>query len=110
METTDIELTWLDERETITVSELSRVCALSAEELDELVDYGALLPLREVRHERLFSADCVMPLRSAGRLRRDFDLDLFAVALLLEHLRRIDVLERQVRALEARVPTGARLL
>ena len=31
------ELGWLDARETVTVTELSRVCALSPAELDELV-------------------------------------------------------------------------
>jgi hypothetical protein len=51
----------------------------------------------------VFSADYVMPLRKAGRLRRDFDLDLFTAGLLLDQLLRIDALETQVRALQARL-------
>ena len=45
---------------------------------------------------RLFSAAFIAPLKVAGRLRRDFDLDLFSVGLLLEYLCRIDMLEHQL--------------
>ena len=99
-----IEAAWLDERETLSLSELSRVCAMSAAELDELVGYGALVPLHRAEQELIFSAACVMPLRAAGNLRRDFDLDVFTVAILLDHLRRIEALEQQLRSLQARVP------
>lgn len=95
---------WLDARETVTVSELSRVCGMSAEELNELVDYGALVPLQASQPERLFSAEHVTPLRTAGKLRTDFDLDLFTVAILLDYLYRIEALEHQVRSLKAHLP------
>jgi chaperone modulatory protein CbpM len=95
---------WLDGRETITVTELSRVCALSAAELDELVGYGALAPLPATAQETLFSAEWVMPLRQAARLRHDLDLDLFAVSILLRYLERIDGLESELRSLQARLP------
>lgn len=98
------ELAWLDERETVSVAELSRVCALSAAELDELVEYGALVPLRRLPQEVVFSAGCVMPLRIAGKLRRDFDLDLFAVSILLGYLVRIEGLESQLRSIQAQLP------
>ena len=96
------ELAWLDERATISVTELSRLCALSAAELDELVGYGALAPLRATPQETLFSAGWVMPLRQAARLRRDLDLDLYAVAILLGFMERIDGLESELRSLKAR--------
>ena len=99
-------LGWLDGRESITVTELSRVCALSAGELDELVGYGALVPLAATAPERLFSAEWVMPLRQAARLRRDLDLDLYAVAILLGYLQRIEGLEMQLRSMQARLPAG----
>jgi len=67
-------MAWLNGREV--ESELSSVCAMSATELDELVDYGALVPMNSAQPERLFSAECVMPLRTASQLRCDFDLDL----------------------------------
>jgi chaperone modulatory protein CbpM len=38
-------------------------------------------------------------------MRVDFDLDIFTVAMLLGHLNRIEVLERQVISLKALLPT-----
>ena len=108
MATQGPELAWLDARETVTVTELARVCALSRAELDELVEYGALVPLAAMPQEPCFSAEWVMPLRAAGKLRRDYDLDLFAVAIVLDYLHRIDGLEIQLRSLQALVPAGTR--
>lgn len=96
-------LAWLDARETISVTELARACALSAADLDELVAYGALAPLRATPQETLFSAQWVMPLRLAARLRRDLDLDLFAVSILLRYQERIAGLEDELRSLKARL-------
>ena len=100
---------WLDARETVTLSELSRVCGMSAAELDELVEYGALRPLADPdRTESHFSAEYVSPLRAAGKLRLDFDLDLFTAAILLDYLNRIEVLERQLQSLQAHLPSVTR--
>lgn len=104
MEQQQLDVAWLDEREAVTLAELAQICALSVAELDELMDYGALVPMQDVRQERLFSAECVMPLRTAGKLRQDFDLDLFTVGLLLGYLNSIEALERQVRSLQAHLP------
>jgi chaperone modulatory protein CbpM len=102
-----VEVAWLDARETLTTAELSRMCGFSAGDLDELADYGALSPLRRDRTESVFSADCVVPLRAAGRLRQDFELDLFTVAILLGYLNRIEELEREVKSLRAHLPGHA---
>ncbi|WP_341918189.1 chaperone modulator CbpM [Polaromonas sp. YR568] len=104
MEQQLLDVAWLDAREAVTLAELAQICALSVDELDELMDYGALVPMQDVRQERLFSAECVMPLRMAGKLRQDFDLDLFTVGLLLGYLNRIETLERQVQSLQAHLP------
>ena len=71
--------------------------------MTELVDYGALRAAPGAGEEPVFSAECLPVLRRATRLRRDLDLDLFTVALLLQYLDRIEVLERQVRSLRAQV-------
>jgi len=106
MQLTQAEWVWTDAHTTITITELSRVCGISRAELDELVEYGSLVPLDGAPDEGapVFTADCVAPLRAAGKLRQDFDLDLFAVSLALGYLQRIDALERQVRALQAHLP------
>ena len=84
--------------------ELVAMCQLSVDELQELVEYGALAPLPGRAPQPVFSAACVTPLRHALRLRRDFDLDLFTAGLLLGYLQRIDALEAQLGALRARLP------
>lgn len=103
-----VEVAWLDARESVSLPELSQVCGLTEAELTELMEYGALAPLQSGHPERMFSAEYVGPLRHAARLRRDYDLDLFAIALLLDYLHRIEVLERQVKSLQAHLPAHAR--
>jgi chaperone modulatory protein CbpM len=98
------EIVWHESDETITLSELARCCEMSEDELDELVDYCALVPLSAAQTERIFSVQWVTPLRAAGRLRLDFDLDLFTVAMLLGNLNRIEILQRQVQQLQALLP------
>lgn len=101
---------WLDSQETVSSVELSEVCGLSPADLEELVDYGALVPISDARPEPLgearlrYSAEWVPPLRVAVKLRQDFDLDLFTVAMVLGYLTRIESLERQLNALKARLP------
>lgn len=98
---------WLDASETIAVAELSRVCGVTAAEIDELAEYGAIKPLQGEHESAVFSAACVTTLRTACKLRADYDLDLFTVALLIGYLDRIDTLERELRALQAHVPAHA---
>lgn len=99
--TASAEVIWLDSRETVSLSELSRACGLSADELAELVEYGALVPLESSAQGDFFSAGCIVQLRTVCKLRLDFDLDVFTVAVLMDYLGRIDELERLVRSLQA---------
>lgn len=99
------DLSWLDPHRRIDQRELLQMCSLTPDDIDELVDYGALEPLvAEGAIERQFSAGCVPPLREAVRLRAHYDLDLFTVSLLLGYLQRIAHLEQQVRSLQAHLP------
>ena len=85
--------------------ELAFMCSLTLAEVDELVDYGALVPLAgESGETRQFSAGNVPPLREAARLRMHYDLDLFTVSLLLGYLQRIAHLEQQLRGMHAHLP------
>ena len=98
------DVSWLVSGEVIALTELAGICALSPSELDELVEYGALVPLEPAPQARVFSAECVVPLRTACKLRVDFDLDLFTVAILLGYLQRIDALEQQLLSVAAKAP------
>lgn len=53
--------------------------------------------------ERQFKVECIAPLRTASKLRQDFDLDMIAVALLMDYIQQIDRLEEPVRQLQAQV-------
>jgi chaperone modulatory protein CbpM len=103
-----VECVLLDSGETVTLAELSLFCEMSEAELDELVDYCALVPFFTPTQERVFSAEWVVPLCTVRKLRLDFDLDLFTVAMLLGNLKRIEALERQVERLEALLPAQLR--
>ena len=107
MTQTSIESFSLDTTEVISLTELAQCCGMSVVELDELVDYNALVPLLQMP-ERSFSAHWVAPLRTASKMRLDFDLDLFTVAILLEKLIQIELLERQLQSLQAMVPARSR--
>ena len=97
-----IEVTWLDASETVNLVDLSHISGMSADELAELVEYGALAPLESNAQGGIFSAVCIVPLRTVCKLRIDFDLDVFTVAMLMGYLERIDALEGQVRSLQAK--------
>jgi chaperone modulatory protein CbpM len=103
---------WLDTGVMLTAAELARCCGLPAEDIDELVAYGAPAQVIEPRVDavnvvqpaRRFSSEWVGPLRSAAKLRDDFDIDLFNVSVLVRYLKRIDELEREVQHLRAQLP------
>ncbi|TXT40366.1 MAG: hypothetical protein FD135_1308 [Comamonadaceae bacterium] len=105
-----IETFSLDASATISLNELVECCGISTDELDELMAYNALAPLDSPGQELAFSAQWVMPLRKAFKLRTDFDLDLFTVAILLGNLQRIEALEHQVQSLQALLPAHLRPL
>lgn len=96
-----VETTWPELGDTVSFTDLSLACAMSREDLQELIDFGALLPLESTQAEPVFEVTCLEPLRTAEKLRRHYDLDLFVVVILMDYLRRIDHLESQVRSLQA---------
>lgn len=102
---------WQDAQRSIGQAELARLCGLTIPELDELVDYGALVPLvaEGGSGEHHFSGSWITPLREAARLRADYDLDLFTMSLLVGYLQRIVHLEHQVRSLQSTVPHPSHL-
>jgi chaperone modulatory protein CbpM len=104
-----IDSQWLDARCEVTLTELVRLSGLSEAELRDLVDYGALVPAGFAPTEGagmqwVFSAEYVVSIQTAQRLRRDFELDVNALSLALGLLGRIRTLEAELRALRAESP------
>jgi chaperone modulatory protein CbpM len=109
-----VEWVWLDASDSLSLAELADCCGLSEPELEELVDYCALMPAPAspppTTTLRVFSAGWITPLREVSKMRLDFDLDMFTVAIVLSKLGRIEALEREVRALQAQLGAHAPII
>jgi chaperone modulatory protein CbpM len=83
----------LGEGSEVTLIQLCRSCAITAETVEALMEYGILEPLgKQGRHWR-FPANSVKRTRVAMRLQRDLGVNLAGAALaldLLEHIERLD--------------------
>lgn len=90
---------WPEMADTLGLADLAVACAMSSDDLEELVEFGALLPLSSPTMEPVFSIGCMTALRTAEKLRRDYDLDLFAMVIIMDFLQRIERLELQVKSL-----------
>lgn len=99
---------WLNEHARVSLAELSSLSGLPDAMLRELVDCGALSPLDAADADWTFTARCVVTMRKAGRLGRDFELDANALAVALSLLERIHQLEEDLHAAQAQIPRRVR--
>jgi chaperone modulatory protein CbpM len=99
-----VEAVWREQTRDVSLAELVDVSGLSAEDLQQLVDRGALEPLDMQARDWSFASDCLRLARTASRLRRDFELDSNGLALALALLDRVRALEEEVTQLRARMP------
>lgn len=97
------EMLWFEEH-VISLPELAELSGLPRELLDELVRCGAIVPLESSSREPRFGASALEAARNASRLRRDFELDLPALLLVLGLLERVSDLGTRVRELQAKLP------
>jgi len=82
----------------ITLIQLCRSCAVTAETVEALMEYGILEPLgKQGRHWR-FPANSVKRTHVALRLQRDLGVNLARAALALDLLERIERLDSRLRA------------
>ena len=94
-----LEAEWLDADVKLSAAELAESSGLSEAEVHELVDYGVLVPVDIRAERRMFGGQCVVIVRTACRLRDEFDLDTSAVALAIGLLERIRGLEGELHEL-----------
>lgn len=85
----------------LSIEEVTVLCELSDEDVSELMDYGALNSDMVVDEEIFFAAQRMQYLKDACQHRRDYDLDVFAVVLLMGYLQEIADLKQQVAELRA---------
>jgi chaperone modulatory protein CbpM len=90
------------------MAELLELSGLSADDLQELIDYGALSPVQPEATPWVFSSQCLVTVRTASRLRRGFELEPHGLALAVSLLGRIRELETELNNLRARLPQNIR--
>jgi chaperone modulatory protein CbpM len=98
------EVFWLDAAQIVSLEDLVALSGLNETQIGVLVELGALQPKTEGTVARSFSADCVVIARTAKRLQADFELDDHALALVLDLLKRIKILEADLGRLRALQP------
>ena len=99
------EAMWLDRHEIVSITELAYHTGLTVDDVRELVDYGALSPVDA--GQWTFTAECIVTLRHASRLKGDLELDIHALALTLRLLEQIGALEAQLAQMRAQLPRRA---
>lgn len=103
------EALWLHAGGQVTIVELAAASGLAEDLLRELVEFGALAPVTIEATEWCFSADCVVRVRTAARLRTDLELETPALALVLTYLERIQRLETELRHIRAQLVAPQRV-
>jgi len=86
------------------LAEFEDACGLTRAEIHELVDYGVFMPLGGGPQDWAFPDSALEPAREAARLRREFEIEIAGIAVLLAYRERIAELERRVRLLECMLP------
>jgi chaperone modulatory protein CbpM len=89
--------TIFDESITLSIKDLSRMCAVDERHIVELVEEG-VLKVVEVSREWHFTGDALRRARLAVRLERDLELNLAGVALALDLIEELEQLRRQIKA------------
>jgi uncharacterized small protein (DUF1192 family) len=99
---------WLHGHYQVSIVELADTCGMPETVVRELVEYGALVPADPAAEPWMFSADWIVRMRKAARIRADLELETQALALVVSFLERIDRLEREIARLDAQLPSPGR--
>lgn len=103
LEQTGLEGELLDEQRAIRLSELLRVCGVSAGQVRAMVAEGMLHPRGAEPEQWVFRGVEVIRVRRAVRLQRDLELNLPGTALALELIDEIERLRSRVHRLEQQI-------
>lgn len=97
---TTITAELIDENVTVNLSELSRISEVHGEFLIDLIEYGALEPSGTDAVDWQFDYRAIKRARTAVRLKRDFNIEPRAIALVLDLLEELQLLREKVSILE----------
>ena len=87
----------IDETTEITLDDLVSYCHVRREKVVELVEEGIIEPVARTETQWRFGGPALTRARKATRLERDLEINLGAVALILDLLDEIEALKARVR-------------
>ena len=86
----------IDEQTEVTLDDLSFFCSVRRERIVALVEEGVIEPKSEESQEWRFTGHSLRRAARAFRLQQDLEIDLAAVAVVLDLLEQIDSLRAQL--------------
>ncbi len=92
---------WLNETDYCRIEHLVEVSGLSLEEIEDLIETGVIAPAGQNEQPRVFQLQYVLTVKTARRLRDDFQLERHGLTLALTLLRRVADLEAELKTLQA---------
>src|SRR5215471_7825799 len=84
------------EPEQLTLDSLAACAGVHPALIEYFVEYGLLEPSARTDTQLLFDTACIARLRTIERLRRDLGANLAGIAVILDLLDRLTVLQREV--------------
>ena len=97
------ESVWLNGNAVCRIDHLIEVSGLSIEEVEDLIENELIAPTDQTTQPRSFALHYVLTVKTARRLRDDFQLDRHALVLALTLLQRISALENDLNAMQAKL-------
>jgi chaperone modulatory protein CbpM len=94
---------WLHGTDICPIEHLADVSGLAIEEIEDLIDNGVIAPAEQRAGQRYFQLHYVLTVKTARRLRDDFQLDRHGLTLALTLLQRISQLDAELSAIRARL-------
>jgi chaperone modulatory protein CbpM len=70
----------------MTLEEICNICQIKAEFIHELIEFGVITPAGDTENEWLFNMNHLQRIKTAVRLRRDLEVNLAGVAVILDLL------------------------
>ncbi|MCU7960099.1 MAG: chaperone modulator CbpM [gamma proteobacterium symbiont of Bathyaustriella thionipta] len=91
-----MQVTIYDDDTRLSTRELCHICNIPADMLIELVEYGILEPFGPTPAEWNFSQECIGRVQASMRLQHELEINLPAIALVLEMREQIRALRKQL--------------
>ena len=104
MQARSTEALWLVAHPPIALSDLADLSGLSQAELLMLTEYGVFSPADPAAANPSYPADCLVTARVAFRLRKDLELNLEGLALVLNLMQQMQALKTELVTLRAMHP------